>query len=144
MNSKPHDLYAELIRKHNDQPNHFNRPAFPAESIHAYNPVCGDKFVIYVSKDGNPLQHLAFQGIGCAISKASASMMLGLIKGKSIGEARALGTLFIRYLHGEDIDIPQELQAFAGIRKFPERFDCAALPWLSLDAFYAAHPPHEN
>ena len=142
--NKPDDLYGELIRKHNDQPNRFIRPTFPAKSVDAYNPICGDKLTIYVSAAGNPLQHLAFQGIGCAISKASASMMLGLIEGKSIEEAQILGTRFIRYLRGENVAIPDELQAFAGIRKFPERFDCAALPWSALDAFLATHNSYEN
>lgn len=139
MNDNLHTLYDELIRKHSDQPRHFVLPTFPSESIQAYNPVCGDKFTIYISKEGNPLHQLTFQGMGCAISKASASMMLGLIEGKSISEASAIGTLFIRYLRGEEVTVPDELHAFSGIRKFPERFDCAALPWLALDTYYKAH-----
>ncbi|HQQ98809.1 MAG TPA: SUF system NifU family Fe-S cluster assembly protein [Cyclobacteriaceae bacterium] len=141
MNDNLHALYDELIRKHNDQPHRFIIPSFPSEPVQAYNPVCGDKFTIYISKEKNPLQKLTFQGIGCAISKASTSIMLHLIEGKSISEARAIGKVFIRYLQGEAVAVPDELHAFSGITKFPERFDCAALPWLALDAFYEAHTP---
>jgi nitrogen fixation NifU-like protein len=141
MNNGLNDLYSELIRKHNDQPIAFGVPKFLSESVQAYNPVCGDKFTLYLSKEKNPLFHLAFQGFGCAISKASASMMIELIQGKSTAEARALGILFIQFLRGENVQIPETLHAFYGIRKYPERFECAALPWMALEKYFATHTP---
>jgi nitrogen fixation NifU-like protein len=136
------ELYQTLILEHNRSPRNFR--AAPAASGHAEgrNPLCGDSFEVWVTIDGEVVSDVSFQGQGCAISKASASMMTTAIKGKTLAEARALFERFHQVVTGRapaDEAAKKEarqalgcLSAFAGVSAFPIRVKCATLAWHAL------------
>lgn len=131
------DLYQEIILDHNKRPrNHREIPACTC-SAEGHNPLCGDEVKVFVSMEGETLSDVAFTGQGCAISRASASMMTGKTKGRTKAEARALGAQVRDMLLGPE-DAPLEgigdLVALSGVRQFPARIKCAMLPWHTLEA----------
>ena len=114
----------------------------PAKAVRAVglangrNPLCGDTLVVYLSLDGDVIRDVAFQGEGCAISTASASMLTEAVRGKTVVQARALFDGF-HHLLTDGVDVPPglgKLEAFSGVREFPVRVKCATLPWHTLRA----------
>jgi nitrogen fixation protein NifU and related proteins len=140
------DLYQELILEHSKAPRNFRE--LPEASSHAegYNPLCGDHFTVYLQMDGDSIRDISFQGTGCAISKASASMMTQTVKGKTKAEAEDLFRLFHELVTSEQAADREganrngngeklgKLAVFAGVRQYPVRVKCATLAWHTLHA----------
>jgi nitrogen fixation NifU-like protein len=134
------DLYQEIILDHNKRPRNF-RP-MPGCTCRADgdNPLCGDEVEVFVQLDGDRLVDVSFQGQGCAISKASASLMTGKTKGQTAEEAINLSSLVRDMLLGPESESPAvlgDLAALSGVRKYPARIKCAMLPWRTLEAALA-------
>ena len=133
------DLYQQVILDHNRKPRNFRVIADANRKQEGYNPLCGDQLVVYLNVDGDVINDVAFQGSGCAISKAAASMMTTAVKGKTRAEAETLFHEFHRMVRGE-MDPETEsnhlgrLSIFAGVREFPVRVKCASLSWHTLKA----------
>lgn len=140
MDARMKHLYQELIIDHNKNPRNFRvMEGFSHESV-GNNPLCGDKMVLYLKiNDEHIIEDISFIGDGCAISKASSSMMTTAIKGKTISQARALFKDFHDMSTGK-LDIAEhphqlgKLAIFAGVRDLPARVKCATLAWHTLDA----------
>lgn len=132
-------LYHQMILDHNRKPKNFRQIASPSHQAEGFNPLCGDHLWVYLSVDEQgQIQDISFQGDGCAISKASASMMTHALKGKSLNEASLLFQQFQQLLTGglSPDDIPEnlgKLKIFSGIWQFPARVKCAALAWHTLN-----------
>ena len=133
------DLYQEVILDHNRRPHNF-RAIEGATKQEGYNPLCGDRLTLYVAMDGGVIKDVAFQGSGCAISKASASLMTDALKGKTADEARALFEQFHAMITS-DHSVPAadlgKLSVLAGVREFPTRIKCASLAWHTMKAAVA-------
>ena len=131
------DLYQEVILDHNKRPRNFRTIVAPSHHAEGFNPLCGDRLSLTMQVDGGNIADVAFQGSGCAISKASASLMTDAVKGKSIEEARSLFDRFHRMVTTPP-DAPVEdmgkLLVLAGVREFPVRVKCASLAWHTLKA----------
>ena len=130
------DLYQQTILDHNRNPRNFRRLEPANRSAEGHNPLCGDRIKVYVQVDGDTISDIGFQmpdGAGCAISKASASLMTAAVKGKPVAEAEALFQAFRDMLAGGAI-APGKLAAFGGVRAFPARVKCANLAWHALHA----------
>ena len=133
------DLYQEVILDHNKNPRNFREIAGADQTADGKNPLCGDALRVYVAMDGDTITDVAFKGSGCAISKASASMMTQSVKGKSKAEAERIFDEFHRMVTG-DLDIETDenslgkLKIFAGVLEFPARVKCASLSWHTLHA----------
>jgi nitrogen fixation NifU-like protein len=134
------DLYQEVILDHNRRPHNFRAIEAPSSKQEGYNPLCGDRLTLYLTLDGDVIKDASFQGQGCAISKASASLMTDAIKGKTVAEARDLFEHFHAMITS-DTDTPLEdlgkLSVFAGVREFPARIKCASLAWHTMKAAVA-------
>jgi nitrogen fixation NifU-like protein len=133
------ELYQEVILDHNKRPRNFQVLEGANRAAEGYNPLCGDQITIYVKLDGDVIQDISFQGSGCAISKASASMMTASLKGKSRAEAEALFRKFHGMVTGDHDAAPDPLElgklaVFSGVSEFPVRVKCASLPWHTLRA----------
>jgi nitrogen fixation protein NifU and related proteins len=139
------ELYQEVILDHHKKPRNF-RTQENARHIEGFNPLCGDKVTVYVKLDGDVIRDVSFQGSGCAISTASASMMTETLKGKTRAEAEELFKDFHDVVTGKRSDADEEerlgkLAVFTGVREFPVRVKCATLPWHT---FHAALEGEEN
>ena len=133
------DLYQEVILDHNKNPRNFREIADADQYADGKNPLCGDALRVYVDLDGDTLTDVAFKGSGCAISKASASMMTQVVKGKTKDGAKTIFDEFHRMVTGElDIESQEnnlgKLKIFAGVLEFPARVKCASLSWHTLNA----------
>lgn len=132
------DLYQQIIIDHNRNPRNFKHLDDANRTAHGDNPLCGDKITLYVHLDGEVISDVGFQGSGCAISQASASLMTGAVKGKTTADAEVLFHAFHAMVMGEtgaaDAKALGKLAAFAGVRQFPARVKCANLPWHTLHA----------
>jgi nitrogen fixation NifU-like protein len=133
------ELYQQVILDHNKKPRNFRRLENPSHVAEGYNPLCGDQLTVYVRMEDDSLRDISFEGSGCAISKAAASMMTQAAKGKSKEEVEQLFSEFHRMVAGEsDTEEPAEhlgnLRIFSGVREFPVRVKCATLPWHTLNA----------
>jgi nitrogen fixation protein NifU and related proteins len=133
------ELYQEVILDHNKSPRNFRKMENATRHIEGYNPLCGDHYTIYVKLDGDVIQDVSFEGAGCAISKASASVMSSMLKGKSKSEAEALFQNFHQLVQGklnpeENFEELGKLAAFSGVSEFPARVKCASLAWHTLHA----------
>ncbi|MDE2058472.1 MAG: SUF system NifU family Fe-S cluster assembly protein [candidate division NC10 bacterium] len=133
------ELYQEVILDHNKRPQNFRKLEDANRTAEGYNPLCGDQITVYVRVEDHVIKEIAFQGSGCAISKASASMMTGIVKGKTTAEAESLFGTFHRMVTADpeaasDLLAVGKLAAFAGVREFPVRVKCATLPWHTLHA----------
>src|SRR5262245_31666331 len=132
------DLYRDVIVDHNRHPRNFGK-LDPADA-HAdgYNPLCGDKLTIYVNLDGDRIREAKFEGSGCAISVASASLLTEIVRGKSKPEVRALFDDVHALLTKHDANVDPaklgKLAALSGVREFPARVKCASLCWHTLNA----------
>ncbi len=130
------ELYQEVILDHSKNPKNFAPLDDANRMAQGRNPVCGDQVTIFMNVEEGVIKDITFQGSGCAISKAAASMMTSSLKGKSIAEAK---TLFDKVQEivttGEgNLDEVGKLAAFAGVHKFPARVKCAMLPWRAAIA----------
>jgi nitrogen fixation NifU-like protein len=132
------DLYQELILDHGRRPRNFRALDGATRSAEGYNPLCGDKVKIYVRMDGDIIKDISFEGAGCAISTASASIMTETLKGKTRAEAEELFQTFHDLVTGRQaqLDAPElgKLAVFSGVSEFPIRVKCATLSWHTLRA----------
>lgn len=133
------ELYQQVILDHNKKPRNFRKLDSASNTAEGYNPLCGDHLIVYLNLDGDELKEVSFEGSGCAISKASASMMTQAVKGKTKQFAEELFNEFHSMVTGELDEETQEnrlghLKIFAGVRDFPVRVKCATLPWHTLRA----------
>ena len=134
-----HELYQEVILDHNKSPRNFGRMENPDRKVDGYNPLCGDHFTIFLKLKGNVIEDIRFDGSGCAISKASASVMCSIVKGKTIEEAEKLFQIFHKLVTGDPASAGhlngyEKMAAFAGVSEFPARVKCATLAWHTLHA----------
>jgi len=133
--SELRELYQEVILEHSKHPRNFRALDAANHKAEGFNPLCGDHFTVYVDVQDGAIHDIAFQGAGCAISKASASMMTQSLKGKSQGEAEELFTKFHDLVTGNGSgDEMGKLAAFSGVSEFPLRVKCATLAWHALRA----------
>ena len=133
------ELYQQVILDHNKKPRNFQKLETANHSAEGYNPLCGDHLTVYLNLEGDTVKEVAFEGSGCAISKAAASMMTQSVKGKNKEQAERLFNEFHRMVMGElDEEVEENdlgnLKIFAGVREFPVRVKCATLPWHTLHA----------
>lgn len=133
------ELYQQVILDHNKKPRNFRKLDHADYTAEGYNPLCGDQLTIYVNLDDNSVKEIAFEGSGCAISKAAASMMTQALKGKSKEQVEELFKEFHSMVTGELDEETQanslgNLKIFAGVRDFPVRVKCATLPWHTMHA----------
>jgi nitrogen fixation NifU-like protein len=134
--SELRDLYQEVILEHSKHPRNFRALESANHRAEGFNPLCGDRFTVYVDVKDGAIQDIAFQGSGCAISKASASMMTQTLKGKSASEAESVFTRFHDLVTGHEGagDELGKLAVFSGVSEFPLRVKCATLAWHALRA----------
>jgi nitrogen fixation NifU-like protein len=130
------DLYQEVILEHSKKPRNYGVLEPSSHKAEGYNPLCGDHYTIFVNVKDGAISDISFQGAGCAISKASASMMTQSLKGKSTEHAEALFTRFHDLVtgHGGDADSLGKLAVFAGVSEYPLRVKCATLAWHAMRA----------
>ena len=131
------DLYQEVILDHNRRPRNFRRIDGPSHRAEGYNPLCGDRVSVSLQVQDDRIADLAFEGSGCAISKASASLMTDRLKGCTVVEARELFERFHRMVTAppdREVEDLGKLNALAGVREFPVRVKCASLAWHTLKA----------
>ena len=134
------DLYQEVILDHNRRPRNFRAMEAASRTQEGYNPLCGDRLTLYVKLDGDRIGDVSFEGTGCAISKASASLMTDAVKGKTVKEARAIFDRFHEMVTSPpEAAVPEigKLAVLAGVREFPTRVKCASLAWHTLKAAVA-------
>jgi nitrogen fixation NifU-like protein len=136
MSSELRDLYQEMILDHNRNPRNFRKLEKPTAEAEGYNPLCGDRYTVYVNLDGDVITDVGFQGAGCAISKASASVMSQMVKGKKTEEAESLFQHFRNLVTGDKKEALSvgKLAAFSGVSEFPTRVKCAVLAWHTLSS----------
>lgn len=136
------DLYQEVILDHNKNPRNYREIENADKRADGHNPLCGDQLQVYLSMEDDKVKDVAFKGSGCAISKASASMMTQAVKGKTKEQADVMFAEFRRMVMGE-MDTEREenslgkLKIFAGVREFPARVKCASLSWHTVHAALA-------
>ena len=133
------ELYQQVILDHNKKPRNFHELEGANRTAEGFNPLCGDQLTVYMLMDEGVVKDLSFVGTGCAISKASASMMTQAVKGKTREEAQVLFDEFHRMVTGELDEAAEEnhlgrLKIFAGVRDYPARVKCASLPWHTMHA----------
>ena len=132
------DLYQEVILEHSKAPRNYRQLGAANHHAEGFNPLCGDHFTVYLELEGDAIRDVSFQGSGCAISKASASMMTQAVKGKSKAEASKLFHTFHKLVttgqaNGNQSDLGK-LAVFSGVSEFPVRVKCATLAWHTLQA----------
>jgi nitrogen fixation protein NifU and related proteins len=130
------ELYQQVILDHNKNPRNFHEMGDATSRVDGYNPLCGDHYTIFLKTDGEKIAEVSFTGSGCAISKASASVMSSTVKGKSKEEAERLFDTFHRLVTGDASGLSAadlgRLAAFSGVSEFPARVKCATLAWHTL------------
>ena len=133
------DLYQELILEHSKAPRNYRALASADQQAEGFNPLCGDRFTVYLQMEGDSIRDISFQGSGCAISKSSASMMTQILKGKTREEAEKVFQRFHQLVtgqapaNGNQSDMGK-LAVFSGVSEFPSRVKCATLAWHTLQA----------
>jgi nitrogen fixation NifU-like protein len=144
VNPDLRELYQSLILDHNKRPRNFGRPAASDRSACGENPLCGDKVTVHVRIEDGTVREVGFEGSGCAISTASASLMTEAVKGRPVEEVRRIFERFHRLVAGDGQ--PDEglgkLAVFAGVREFPMRVKCATLAWHTLRAALQGDAAH--
>jgi nitrogen fixation NifU-like protein len=136
------DLYQEVILDHNKRPRNFRTIEAPSHQAEGYNPLCGDRLNLFLQVEGERIADVAFQGSGCAISKASASLMTDAVKGLTVAEARALFERFhamVTTPPDREVEDLGKLAVLAGVREFPVRVKCASLAWHTMKAALEKH-----
>ncbi|MGD1006616.1 MAG: Fe-S cluster assembly sulfur transfer protein SufU [Ignavibacteriaceae bacterium] len=139
MDTELRELYQQVILDHNKSPRNFKKLENANHIAEGYNPLCGDKINLYLIVEDDIVKDVGFQGSGCAISKASASLMSSIVKGKTKKEVEELFSKFHDLVTGKlnneaDIEALGKLAVFAGVRDFPARVKCASLAWHTLIA----------
>lgn len=129
------ELYQTVIKQHDREPFHYQKITNADYEIEAYNPLCGDQFRLLLQMENGVVKDAHFHGYGCAISKASTSVLVKKIIGSSIQEIQALLADFQNIVSAEFDSSDEELTAFAAARQFPERLQCATLSWTALEDF---------
>lgn len=133
------DLYQEVILEHSKAPRNYREVPAAEHKAEGFNPLCGDRCTVYINTKDGVIEDVAFQGSGCAISRASASMMTQALKGKTLDEAETMFEGFHSMVTGEEggkqaaADLGK-LKVFAGVSEFPARVKCATLAWHTLQA----------
>ena len=136
------ELYQDIILDHGRHPRNFRTIEHPTHCAQGHNPLCGDRVTVYLALDGDRIIDVSFQGRGCAISTAAASLMTEVLKGKTVAEAQALfGQFHARVTGGEDKPLPEplaeemeRLEPLTGVKAYPARVKCATLSWHALEA----------
>ena len=133
------DLYQEMVLDHNNRPRNFQKLEDASNTADGYNPLCGDQISVYLKVEDDIITDVGFQGIGCAISKSSASMMTQSVKGKTVTEADELFKEFHAMVTREpgseyNSSVLGELEVLSGVCAFPNRIKCASLAWHTLAA----------
>jgi nitrogen fixation protein NifU and related proteins len=137
------ELYQDIILDHGRHPRNFRKIDHPTHLAQGHNPLCGDRVTVYLTLDGDRIADVSFQGRGCAISTAAASLMTEVLKGKTVADARALFSQFhARATGGEPgHDLPEplaeemdRLEPLTGVKAYPARVKCATLSWHALEA----------
>jgi nitrogen fixation NifU-like protein len=136
------ELYQDIILDHGRHPRNYRAIGHPTHFAQGYNPLCGDRVTIYLTLDGDRIADVSFQGRGCAISTAAASLMTEVLKGKTVADARSLFAQFhARATGGEPAELPESLveemdrlEPLTGVKAFPARVKCATLSWHALEA----------
>jgi nitrogen fixation NifU-like protein len=133
------DLYQEVILDHNRRPRNFRALDTASHTAEGYNPLCGDRLTVYLRINSGIIEEVSFLGSGCAISKASASLMTDMLRGKSVAEADDLFNRFHELVTSPtdspaNVDRLGKLAVFAGVREYPVRVKCASLPWHTVRA----------
>ena len=133
------ELYQELILDHTKRPRNFGRLETANCQADGYNPLCGDKVTVFLNVENDVVNDIRFQGSGCAISTASASMMTESLKGKTVADAKTLFARFHELLTGKSDQLPDiealgKLAVFSGVKEFPIRVKCATLAWHTMNA----------
>ncbi len=133
------DLYQEMVLDHNNRPRNFHKLDNASNTADGYNPLCGDQISVYLKVEDGVIADVGFQGVGCAISKSSASMMTQSVKGKTVQEAEALFEEFHAMVTrdpGTEYKASGlgELEVLSGVCAFPNRIKCASLAWHTLTA----------
>lgn len=130
------ELYQEIIIEHNNSPRNFREMSDSTSSAQGFNPMCGDKVIVYIKIDDNVISDISFQGQGCAISQASASLMSEALKGKTIDVAHVWFNNFHNMLTCENpqsLESLGKLEVLSGVKEFPARVKCATLAWHTLE-----------
>lgn len=142
MNPRLQQLYKEVILQHNAKPFHFEKIE-TTTPIEANNPLCGDRFRFFLEWEDDRVKSAHFHGFGCAISKASASILTQKLAGKSLAEVKDLCQTFIQFIAGENREQinDEALEAFAAVDEFPARKDCALLGWTALNDYLSQQEP---
>lgn len=137
------ELYQDIILDHGRHPRNFRAIEQPTHSAQGHNPLCGDRVTIYLTLDGDRITDISFQGRGCAISVAAASLMTEILRGKTIDDARALFEQFHTRVTGGGPATPlpeplaedaERLEPLTGVKAYPARVKCATLSWHALEA----------
>jgi len=130
------ELYQQVILDHNKNPRNFREISNASSRVEGYNPLCGDHYTVFLQVDGDTIKDVSFLGNGCAISKASASVMSSTVKGKSKEDATRLFDTFHKLVTGDTSGLDAadlgRLNAFSGVAEFPARVKCATLAWHTL------------
>jgi nitrogen fixation NifU-like protein len=145
MQSELDELYKQVILDHNKSPRNFGTIEHPSHHAEGFNPLCGDHIDVFLIIADNKITDIKFNGSGCAISKASASIMTTLLVGKTIEEAKEMFDDFHDLITAEqekefDMDKLGKLAVFYGVRQFPSRIKCASLAWHTLQSAIENHP----
>ena len=133
------ELYQEVVLDHNRRPRNFKRPDHVNRTAEGFNPLCGDQVNIYLNVENDVITDVGFEGVGCAISKASTSMMTESVKGKTTAEAEEIFSAFRAMVTGKadgasDGELLGDLEVFQGVSQYPARIKCATLSWHALQA----------
>jgi nitrogen fixation NifU-like protein len=133
------DLYQDFILDHHKKPRNYGRLPGANRESEGYNPLCGDRITIYLMVDGDTIKEVAWEGTGCAICTASASVMTETLKGKPFELAEEMFGKFHNLVTGDPCETPEteglgKLAVFFGVREYPVRVKCATLPWHTLQA----------
>ena len=138
MDDTLRELYQDVILDHSKHPRHFGKLDEATNTAQGHNPLCGDRVTMYLKVDANDrIAEIAFEGKGCAISQASASLMTDMIVGRTVAEAEKLMGGFLHLVKGEDAgdlnaDDRERLDVMAGVSAFPMRVKCATLAWHTM------------
>lgn len=130
------DLYQEVVMDHNRRPRNYGKPECISCQAEGFNPLCGDQMTLYLHVEDNKIADIGFQAIGCAISKASASMMTESVKGLSLEEAEKVFAEFRSMITQQDFDpdVLGDAELLQGVSRFPARIKCATLPWHAFNS----------
>jgi nitrogen fixation NifU-like protein len=134
------ELYQEVILDHSRSPHNLRAIPHASHRAEGHNPLCGDRTTVFLSVEGDLVRDVSFQGVGCSISTASASLMTDALRGKTLAEAKALFERFHELVTADPSRAAEvapelgKLAAFAGVHEFPLRVKCASLPWHTMRA----------